>query len=71
MFKPRLDKLVHASPVWANMMCRDFEQIKEILRSTDPEDLESIKKSAEAVAEIVDVYIGEGLDDWINPDELF
>ena len=57
------------SPVWADIMHRDMNKIQEILRATDPEDLDNIKKSAEAVAEIVDVYIGEGLEGKYFPDE--
>jgi hypothetical protein len=61
--KPRLDKLVHASPVWADMLCRDFEVIKRILRETNPDSYPAINRSAEKIAEIVDVEIGEDLHD--------
>ena len=57
-----------SSPVWANIMHRDMNKIQEILRATDPEDQDSIKNAAEAVAEIVDVYIGEGLEGKYYPD---
>ena len=57
------------SPVWADIMHRDMNKIQEILRATDPEDMDSIKNAAEAVAEIVDVYIGEGLEGKYFPDD--
>ena len=52
------------SPVWADIMCRDFETIKEILRETNPDSYPAIERAAKEIAEIVDVYIGEGLEEY-------
>ena len=67
MPKPKLDKLVHASPVWVDFMCRDFEEIKNILRETNPDSYPAINRAALKIAEIVDVYIGEGLENFKEP----
>ena len=55
------------SPVWADIMCRDFEKIKEILRETNPDSYPAIDRAAKKIAEIVDVYIGEGLENFNEP----
>ena len=67
MVKPRLDKLVRASPVWADMLCRDVEKIKHILRETNPDSYPAINRSALKIAEIVDVHIGEDLENFKEP----
>ena len=65
--KPRIRKLATASPVWADIMARDFEKIQWIIRETDPGLMADINKSLEKIADIVDVYIGEGLENFKEP----
>ena len=48
-------------------MCRDFEEIKNILRETNPDSYPAINRAALKIAEIVDVYIGEGLENFKEP----
>ena len=67
--KPRIRKLATASPVWADIMARDFEKIQWIIRETDPGLMADINKSLEKIADIVDVYIGENLEGKYYPDE--
>jgi len=59
------------SPVWADIMCRDMEKIQWILRETNPDSYPAINRSAEKIAEIVDVEIGEGLEGHEELDDPF
>ena len=62
-----MPKLKTADPVWATIMVRDFEKIKEILRGTNPDSYPAIANAAEIIADIVDVYIGENLENFKEP----